>query len=149
VDPLEAIRLAEGDGLALAWPLSVAEIARLQEEVGASLPRKLVAVLGQTGGIGGTKLDGIDFTGRDMEYSHRELFPLGLPIAADGTGSFWVVDLTAQETQAAVFFACHDPPIVLCQSPDLGHFHRYLPPPRRPGLVRRLFGRAVPLFDKF
>jgi hypothetical protein len=25
-------------------------------------------VLGQTAGIGGTTLDGIDFTGRDMDY---------------------------------------------------------------------------------
>jgi hypothetical protein len=67
----------------------------------------------------------VDVTGRGMDYEHRDVFPLGLPIAADGAGNFWVLDLTAREmAAAAVFFACHDPPIVLYQSPGLGHFLR-------------------------
>jgi SMI1/KNR4 family protein SUKH-1 len=123
VDPVEAIKGVQGGGLTLAPPLSVDRIARLQEELGAPLPRELRAVLGYTAGIEGTAVDGIDFTGRDMDYEDRDLFPLGLPIATDGAGNFWVLDLPPVEGGgAAVFFACHDPPILLYQSPDLGHF---------------------------
>jgi hypothetical protein len=123
VDPVEAIRQAESGGLVLAPPLSADEIERLQEEVGAPLPRELRAALGHTAGIGGTRLDAIDLSGRDMEYEDRDLFPLGLPVATDGAGNFWVLDLSPVERDvAAVFFACHDPPIVLYQSPSLWHF---------------------------
>jgi SMI1/KNR4 family protein SUKH-1 len=123
VDAAEAVKAMGVGGLALAPPLSADGIARLQEEIGAPLPRELRAALNHTAGIGGTVVDGIDLTGRDMDYEHRELFPLGLPIATDGAGNFWVLDLPPDEGgDAAVFFACHDPPVLLYQSPDLGHF---------------------------
>jgi len=133
MDPVEAIRRAQGaelvdeDGdavvLTLAPGLSATELEQLQAEIGAPLPRDLRAVLEHTAGIDDTALDGVDFTGRDMSYEDRDLFPLGLPIAADGFGNFWVLDLTPEETETAcVFFACHDPPVILYQSPDLAHF---------------------------
>ena len=50
-------------------------------------------------------------------------FPSGLPIAADGFGNFWVLDITPQPPRVApVFFACHDAPVILFQSPDLADF---------------------------
>jgi cell wall assembly regulator SMI1 len=124
LDPVEAIRQAQaGAQLELEPPLSQGEIDDLRAGVGAPLPRELRAVLEHTAGIDGTELDAIDFTGRDMQFEDRDVFPLGHPIAADGFGNFWVLDLRPEETvTAAVFFACHDPPIVLYQSPDLGHF---------------------------
>src|SRR4029453_11951130 len=113
----------QGANLELQPPLTKCEIEELQVEVAAPLPRELRAVLEHTAGIDGTALDAIDFTGRDMSFEDRDVFPLGHPIAADGFGNFWVLDLTPDETEtAAVFFACHDPPIVLYQSPHLGHF---------------------------
>ena len=58
-----------------------------------------------------------------MAFGHEDVFPNGLPIAADGFGNFWVLDLTPQTTKVApVFFACHDAPVVLYQSPDLASF---------------------------
>ena len=54
---------------------------------------------------------------------HKEVFPNGLPIAADGFGNFWVLDITPTTNQVApVFFACHDAPVVLYQSADLASF---------------------------
>jgi cell wall assembly regulator SMI1 len=125
LDPIEAIREAEHAnlGVELQPPLSQGDIDDLEAEAGAPLPGELRAVLEHTAGIDGTDLDAIDFTGRDMSFEDRDVFPLGHPIAADGFGNFWVLDLTPEETvTAAVFFACHDPPVVLYQSPDLGHF---------------------------
>lgn len=52
-----------------------------------------------------------------------ELFAAGLPLATDGWGNFWVADLTPAERDVArVFFACHDAPVLLYQSPSVGHF---------------------------
>ena len=130
---VEAIRraqeasLVDEDGdpvvLELAAPLSDSELEGLATEVGAPLPSELRAVLEYTAGIEDSALDGIDFTGRSMSFEDRDVFPLGLPIAADGFGNFWVLDLGPDETEtAAVFFACHDPPIVLFQSSTLAEF---------------------------
>jgi cell wall assembly regulator SMI1 len=133
LDPVDAIRRAQeanlvdedGDAVALELQpaLSENEIEALAAEVGAPLPRDLRAVLAYTSGLDGTALDAIDFTGRDVSFEDRDVFPLGFPIAADGFGNFWVLDLRPKETEtAAVFFACHDPPIVLYQSADLAGF---------------------------
>ena len=60
--------------------------------------------------------------------------PAGLPIAADGSGNFWVLDLTPDTVEVApVFFHCHDAPVLLYQAPDLATFldevvKKYVPP---------------------
>jgi len=103
-------------------PLRLEEIDALQEQVGQTLPEELRAVLSFCSGIGGC-LDGIDFAGRSMGFEQKEVFPNGLPIARDGFGNFWVLDLTPETTKVApVFFACHDAPVILYQSADLGSF---------------------------
>ena len=140
VDALERARAAElvderGKPVTLRFapPLPAAEIDALARELDAPLPHELRAVLEYTSGIDGP-LETIDFTGRTLDVEVRELFPAGLPIAHDGYGNFWVLDLRPGDGDAAaVFFTCHDPPVALFQSPDLGHFlhetFRMLVPP--------------------
>src|SRR5439155_15441806 len=37
--------------------------------------------------------------------------------------NFWVLDLTPDDVDTApVFYLCHDPPVLVYQSPSLGHF---------------------------
>jgi hypothetical protein len=126
VDPLEAIgraratRLVDKDGdeveFELAPALAPADIERLADEVGVPLSCEL---LERTAGIDGGPLQTIDFTGRSLSFGAPDTFPLGLPIAGDGFGNFWILDLTPDELETApVFFACHDPPVILYQSPD-------------------------------
>jgi hypothetical protein len=133
VDPLEAIRraqeqdLVDEDGdpveLELEPPLPEAEIDGLERDLGVPLPRELRALLAHTAGIEGSALDAIDFTGRRLAFEMPELFPSGVPIGADGFGNFWVLDLTPDgEERAPVFFAAHDPPVVLYQAPGIGEF---------------------------
>ena len=117
----------DGDGRATVLELAPAapaeELERLKGEVGLPLPRELRATLELTMGIEGSALESIDFTGRTLDVEVRELFPAGLPVAADGYGNFWVLDLTPDEPEAApVFFVCHDAPVVLYQAPSLGRF---------------------------
>jgi cell wall assembly regulator SMI1 len=107
-----------------APPLTSEQIESLQKQVGQPLPEELRSLLQFCAGIEGFLCE-IDFTGRSMSYAQEEIFPNGLPIAADGFGNFWVLDLTPQTTQVApVFFACHDAPVILYQSGDLASFLR-------------------------
>ena len=101
-----------------------------EEEVQAfsrSLPRPLFEdvreLLSYTRGFCGLTADVVDFTGRDILFAQEAIFPHGIPIASDGCGNFWVVDLTpSSTTYGPVYFACHDPPIILFQSADLASF---------------------------
>jgi len=112
--------------LELAPALSPAEIERLEDDAGVRLPRELRTVLEYTAAIEGAAAD-IDFTGRNLAFEAKDLFPTGFAIAHDGFGNHWVLDVTPDDAETApVFFACHDPPVLLYQSPDLGHFLREL-----------------------
>ena len=65
----------------------------------------------------------VDFTGRDCDVELSDLFPHGHPFAADGSGNFWVVDLLPTSTQwGPIYYACHDAPVILYQSPTVEHF---------------------------
>jgi hypothetical protein len=112
--------------------------------VGLPLPNELREVLSFCSGIDGC-LGGIDFTGEmAMAYEQKEAFPNGLPIAADGCGNFWVLDITPETSLAApVFFACHDAPVILYQSADIASFlaevFRMMIPPRK-SLINDVLG---------
>jgi len=143
MDPMEEIRVAQasrlvdedGHGVTLevAPGLTSDEIDEVAAEVGAPLPRELRVLLEQTAGISGT-LETIDFSGRSLDFGLEEVLPSALPIAHDGFGNHWVLDLTPEETDVApVLFACHDAPVLLYQSPALGDFlhetfRMYVPP---------------------
>jgi hypothetical protein len=120
MDAVEEIERAEG--LELAPALSPEEIDALEAELGVPLPRGLRALLEHTSGIEDSAVGEVDFTGRTMSYEDQDVFPAGLPIGGDGFGNFWVLDLTPNGAEPRVYFACHDPPVILYQSPDLGHF---------------------------
>jgi SMI1 / KNR4 family (SUKH-1) len=83
------------------------EIEQIEADLGISLPVELRTVLERTRGVD----PDVDLTGRTMDYEDREVFPSGLPIAADGAGNFWVLDVRPDD--APLFFASHDPPAVV------------------------------------
>jgi cell wall assembly regulator SMI1 len=77
-----------------------AQIEALEKQLGLTLPRELRALLAHTAGIDGI-LDVLDFTGRDVSFEYEDIFPAGHPIAHDGYGSHWVVDITPGERDVA------------------------------------------------
>jgi cell wall assembly regulator SMI1 len=111
MDPLEAIgraqatRLVGEDGkeveFELAPALPRADIERLAAELGVPLSRELRALLERTAGIDGGPLETIDFTGQSLSFGDPDTFPTGLPIAGDGFGNFWVLDLTPDDADTA------------------------------------------------
>lgn len=131
--PLEVIRdaqtkeLVDEDGesvpLELHPGLTNEEIASLEQRLPCQLPLEIRTLLKATRGFDGIAADRVDFTGEGMFYEQEDLFPHGLPIASDGFGNFWVVDLTAEsETFGPVYFACHDAPVILFHSATLCEF---------------------------
>jgi cell wall assembly regulator SMI1 len=104
-------------------PMSEAEIAKFEQTIPCPLPATIRELLLYCRGFEGGATDFVDFTGARCDFAHEEVFPNGLPFAADGCGNFWVVDLTPEsEAWGPIYFACHDAPVILYQSPGLEHF---------------------------
>jgi cell wall assembly regulator SMI1 len=111
------------DPIRLEPPLSAEELAELEKRLPCPLPDDVRELLGFCSGFSGGAADFVDFTDRDGAFALEEAFPHGHPIAGDGYGNFWVVDLMPDSTSwGPVYFACHDPPIILFQSATLEEF---------------------------
>jgi len=130
--PLELLRdalsktLTTEDGepasLDLRPPLSDMEIDAFETTLPCALPTEVRELLAYCGGFSGGGVDFVDFTGQDCLFEF-ESFPYGVPIAADGYGNFWVVDLSPDSVSwGPIYFACHDAPVILYQSPSLEEF---------------------------
>jgi cell wall assembly regulator SMI1 len=147
IDPIEEIararqahlmaRNGHASTLVLAPRLSAAEIEQLEARFGFALPRELRRLLEHTAGVEGAPLASIDFTGAGLTFEQKDLFPAGLPVAHDGSGNYWVLDLTPETADIApVFFVSRDASVVLYQSPSLGYFlHETFRMSMQPSLV--------------
>lgn len=131
--PLDIVRLAEGtelryeldeaaERLELLPPLSEGAIDELEARIPCPLPESIGELLRHTRGFANGPLESLDFAGlRTFEFP--QVFPGPIDIAHDGFGNYWVVDLTAGSTGwGPIYFVCHDPPVIVLQSPDLSHF---------------------------
>lgn len=81
-------------------------------------------LLGFCSGIDGT-LEQIDFTGRSLRvgFGLDFLMPHGLPIAHDGCGNFWAVDVQPESGNwGLIYFCCHDAPVMLLQAATVQQF---------------------------
>lgn len=102
-------------------PLSDAAIEDFARTLPCPLPEEIRELLTYASGIDGV-LEGISVTGW-QSYEDKELFPFAIDIAGDGTGNFWVVDLTADSTHfGPIYFACHDAPVIVYQCEGLAEF---------------------------
>jgi hypothetical protein len=145
VDAVQRLRAAAGSGglsdqrghpvaLHLLPGLDAAAIAGIQAQYQVPLPAELTRLLSFTAGA--EELLDLDLTGRRHDVEVSELLPAGHPIAGDGLGNFWLLDLTPDTLDVApVFFACHDAPVLLYQADSLASFVdealRTLEPPHR------------------
>ena len=110
--------------LTLGPPADTATMTAVTERcaaLGAALPAELSRLLAATTGMDGL-LD-LDLTGERHSVEMAELLPAGHPVAADGFGNFWLLDLTPDTVETApVFFVCHDAPVLLYQAETLADF---------------------------
>jgi hypothetical protein len=130
--PLDIIRRAQAgalideDGNAVTLELfpglSDTELQDFANRLPCRIPPEIAELLGACRGFYGT-VEQVEFTGRDLMFEFEQVFPDGLPIAADGYGNFWVVDLLPGTTRwGPIYFACHDAPVILYQADSLERF---------------------------
>jgi len=101
------------------------------------LPGEIRDLLEFCSGIEGT-LEQIDFSGRSFSdgVGLDFLLPHGLPIAHDGYGNVWVVDLRPESSDwGPIYFGCHDAPVMLVQTATVQQFvievFKMLTPPHK------------------
>ena len=103
-------------------PLTAAGIDDFARSLPCPLPGEVRELLQVCRGFRGGYTEAVDFTG-GLSFELETLFPYGLPIAADGYGNFWVVDLMPGSTEfGPIYYACHDAPVILYQSSSLSDF---------------------------
>ena len=108
--------------LDLLPPLSDIELNDFRARLPCDLPQHIAELLKYCRGFDGSAADEVDFLG-ELPFGHTEIFPHGLPIASDGFGNFWVIDLNPDSSDfGPVYFACHDPPVIALQSTSLSGF---------------------------
>lgn len=115
----------DGDAarLTLLPPLADAEIDALAAMWGVPVPPDARELLRVARGIGASPLDAVEFSGEMDGAVADEIFPHPLPIAHDGYGNYWIVDLrTGSNAFGPVFFVCHDPSVVVYQCADVAGF---------------------------
>jgi cell wall assembly regulator SMI1 len=128
LDELEWVRRERAEGVDAIIPepgLDAATIDAVERRVGAPLPADLRTLLAICHGIRGLEWE-VDFTGT-LGFEMAEMFPHGMPVVGDHTGNYWVVDCTTTpETEAAIFYASHDPPVMVWQCRGIATFLREL-----------------------
>ena len=98
-------------------------ISQFASSLPCELPEEIRELLRFCRGFEGVVPDLVDFSGQDLMFEHEIIFPHGVPIASDGFGNFWVVDLSPGSREfGPIWFACHDAPVILYQSSGLGEF---------------------------
>ena len=103
--------------------LTETELENLSDHLfGRPLPSDARELLTFTSRFTVPQLGQIDFRGNDA-FEFADLLPGGVPLAGDGCGNFWVLDVRADTGKwGPVFFASHDPPVIVVQAPHLAAF---------------------------
>jgi cell wall assembly regulator SMI1 len=98
------------------------ELRTLESELPCPIPPDVRDLLKYCRGFTGFgPVDAVDFNDPDA-FGH-EAFPHPHPIATDGCGNFWIVDLLPNSTHwGPIYYACHDGPVILYQAATLADF---------------------------
>ena len=136
VKQAEGRTIRNGDGrreaLRLMPPISEDQRRELERTLPDPLPEEMRELLGVARGFENGPYE-VDFSGyaRNGEglripggvCEFFKVFPCALPIATDGCGNDWMIDITNSDSVwGPVFFACHDPPVFVFTASDLRDF---------------------------
>ena len=102
--------------------LSAPEIKLFQQRLPGPLPKDIEELLTYAAGFRSPSSGTVSFTGTPG-FEFTRVFPFAIPLLADGLGNFWVVDINGNTgSWDAVFFASHDPAVIVVQASDLRAF---------------------------
>jgi hypothetical protein len=103
-------------------PLSEAALAEFQRRLVAPLPADIADLLRYASGFRRAGQGEVSFTGVSGA-GFAEALPVAVTLLSDDAGNFWAVDVNRESgAWGAVFFASHDPPVLVIQAPDLATF---------------------------
>lgn len=109
--------------LELEPPATPEQIEALEAAFPCPIPEDIREGLRLATGLVGGPLESVSLLGLDGGFGVEEVFPHAHPIAHDGFGNYWIVDLLPESKEwGPVYFACHDPPVVVYQSPNVAEF---------------------------
>ncbi|TDQ79060.1 SMI1/KNR4 family protein [Sphingobacterium yanglingense] len=98
------------------------EINELKEQLPDKyLPQSIEELLLYSRGFEFQGLDEIRFDAIN-QFGFEEFFPNSIPLASDGFGNFWILDISKNGDWGHVFYVCHDPAVVVKHSNDLAEF---------------------------
>lgn len=106
--------------LELQPPASPEEIEALEAGLPGALPPEIRALLERTRGFS-VLFEEVELMGATGQYLDGAS-PHQHDVMGDGFGNSWFVDVRSDGTWGGVYFACHDPPVMLHQSDDLAAF---------------------------
>jgi hypothetical protein len=75
---------------------------------------------------------GFNFNGLEIafdgveQFGFENIFPHSVQLAGDGYGNFWVLDVDTNGNWGSVFYVCHDPPVIVKHSDNLGQFIQHV-----------------------
>jgi cell wall assembly regulator SMI1 len=103
-------------------PMTDAEIEALEEDIGAPIPAQVRELMRVAGGVE-VDCDELAWNGRPFGQDVPGAFPCWLPILDDGAGNGWNVDIDpVTGAWGRVYYACHDPAVLVYQAPSLADF---------------------------
>ncbi|HKV23082.1 MAG TPA: SMI1/KNR4 family protein [Candidatus Acidoferrum sp.] len=98
------------------------EIAQFQQQLRCPVPEEIRQTLSFSAGFNSNTFGAVRFTGH-QDFELTDLFPQSVALLPDGCGNFWVVDINPKNgTWGLVFYACHDPAVIVLQARDLVTF---------------------------
>lgn len=104
--------------------LSVGEIAALAVKMPtAALSHEVSELLSYSRGINFGWFQPVSFDAFG-KFGLVGLFPACIELRSDGAGNFWLLDINTKGEWGAVFYVCHDPPVIIRQADNLRDFLR-------------------------
>ncbi len=67
-------------------------------------------------GLGEVTFDGVE------QFGFEEFFPHSVQLSSDGFGNFWILDVDKNGNWGSIFYACHDPAVIVKHSDSLTQF---------------------------
>lgn len=131
--------------------LTMPEIEALRQLLpGKGMPDEIVELLRFASGFDCDFFEGISFTNVDT-FNLEAFFPNIVELGGDGLGNYWLVDVDYEGNWGPVYFACHDPAVIMKQAENLGDFIRQIHDHAKQGeksLFHQLYGHSIYSINK-
>jgi cell wall assembly regulator SMI1 len=101
--------------------LDDAEVRALEASLGTTLPPEIRELVQYARGFEFGPIDDMAFDG-GFSFGMEEILPRAVPLCPDGFGNYWLVEVQKNGRWGPVFFANHDPPVLVVQSAGMGDF---------------------------